>query len=155
MTASWRASRSATRTSTPSSRCSTGRSRTPARAHQPRRRRAAIQHFARVARAVYASPAVKRYVLALVTQTREHPGLKLGASPRTSIQLLRAAKAVAAMAGRDHVLPDDVQLLAQPVLAHRLILSTESRLAGRTTTHVVASVVERTPIPVYSSTDRR
>ncbi|KRD40483.1 ATPase [Oerskovia sp. Root918] len=114
-----------------------------------------ILRFAQVARSVYASPAVKRYVLALVTQTREHPGLKLGASPRTSLQLLRAAKAVAAMAGRDHVLPDDVQLLAQPVLAHRLILSTESRLAGHTAAHVVTSIVERTPIPAYTSTDSR
>ncbi|MBD7981408.1 MULTISPECIES: AAA family ATPase [Oerskovia] len=116
---------------------------------------ATILRFAQVARSVFASPAVKRYVLALVTQTREHPGLKLGASPRTSLQLLRAAKAVAAMAGRDHVLPDDVQLLAQPVLAHRLILSTESRLAGHTAAHVVASIVERTPIPAYTSTDSR
>ncbi|KRC37313.1 MoxR family ATPase [Oerskovia sp. Root22] len=114
-----------------------------------------ILRFAQVARSVYASPAVKRYVLALVTQTREHPGLKLGASPRTSLQLLRAAKAVAAMAGRDHVLPDDVQLLAPPVLAHRLILSTESRLAGHTAAHVVTSIVERTPIPAYTSTDSR
>ncbi|MHA7134929.1 AAA family ATPase [Oerskovia turbata] len=114
-----------------------------------------ILRFTQVARAIYASPAVKGYVLALVTQTREHPGLKLGASPRTSLQLLRAAKSVAAMAGRDHVLPDDVQLLAQPVLAHRLILSNESRLAGRTTDQVVRSIVERTPIPARATPDRR
>jgi MoxR-like ATPase len=114
-----------------------------------------ILRFAQVARSVYASLAVKRYVLELVTQTREHPGLKLGASPRTSLQLLRAAKAVAAMAGRDHVLPDDVQLLAQPVLAHRLILSTESRLAGRTTEQVVRGIVESTPIPAHAATERR
>lgn len=114
-----------------------------------------ILRFARVVRSTYASPAVKRYVLALVTQTREHPGLKLGASPRTSLQLLRAAKSVAAMAGRDHVLPDDVQLLARPVLAHRLILSTEARLAGHTTEQVVDSIVERTPIPAHSTTERR
>jgi len=113
-----------------------------------------ILRFAQVARSLYASPAVKRYVLALVTQTRENSGLKLGASPRTSLQLLRAAKSVAAMAGRDHVLPDDVQLLAQPVLAHRLILSTEARLAGRTTEQVVRSIVEQTPIPTRSATER-
>ncbi|MBE7698936.1 MoxR family ATPase [Oerskovia sp. Sa1BUA8] len=113
-----------------------------------------ILRFAQLVRSVYASPAVKRYVLALVTETREHPGLKLGASPRTSLQLLRAAKSVAAMAGRDHVLPDDVQLLAIPVLAHRLILSNESRLAGHTTEHVVRSIVERTPIPARPATER-
>jgi MoxR-like ATPase len=114
-----------------------------------------IQRYTQVARSVFASPAVKSYVLALVTQTREHPGLKLGASPRTSLQLLRAAKAVAAMAGRDHVLPDDVQLLAQPVLAHRLILSSESRLAGRTAEQIVRSIVERTPIPARAAPERR
>ena len=58
--------------------------------------------------------------------------LRLGASPRAAIQLLRAAKALAAMSGRDHVLPDDVQELAVPVLAHRLLPSTDARLSGRT-----------------------
>jgi MoxR-like ATPase len=116
---------------------------------------AAVVRFAAVARAVYASTAVKRYVLALVTATREHPGLRLGASPRTSLQLLRAAKAVAAMAGRDHVLPDDVQYLAVPVLAHRLVITTEARLAGQDAESVVTSIVAQTPIPALDATERR
>ncbi|HEY0119277.1 MAG TPA: MoxR family ATPase [Cellulomonas sp.] len=108
------------------------------------------QHVARMAdvvRRLYASPAVKRYIVALVGATRQDTGLRLGASPRAAIQLLRAAKSVAAMAGRDHVLPDDVQELAVPVLAHRLLPSTESRLSGRTTADIVADAVTRVPLP--------
>ncbi|WP_298459689.1 MoxR family ATPase [uncultured Cellulomonas sp.] len=99
------------------------------------------------ARRLYAAPAVKGYVLDLVAATRSDPGLRLGASPRASIQVLRAAKALAALSGRDHVLPDDVQEVAEPVLAHRLLPSTESRLAGRSTPDVVRGIVARTPLP--------
>jgi len=106
-----------------------------------------VARMADVVRRLYASPSVKRYVVALVGATREDTGLRLGASPRAAIQLLRAAKSVAAMAGRDHVLPDDVQELAVPVLAHRLLPSTESRLSGRTTSDLVADAVTRVPLP--------
>lgn len=116
---------------------------------------ASIPRFARVVRSVHASTAVKRYVLDLVTATRRHTALRLGASPRTSLQLLRAAKAVAAMAGRDHVLPDDVQYLAVPVLAHRLVITTEARLAGHDAAAVVSSIVAQTPIPARDATERR
>ncbi|PFG42841.1 MoxR-like ATPase [Isoptericola jiangsuensis] len=98
-------------------------------------------------RAVHASNAVKQYVVDLVGATRDHEGLRLGASPRASLQLLRVARAHAAMSGRLHVLPDDVQALAVPVLAHRLVLSTESRLTGRTEVQVVEDVLARTPVP--------
>ena len=116
------------------------------------------QHVAEmidVVRRLYASPAVKRYVVDLVGATRQDAGLRLGASPRAAIQLLRAAKSVAAMAGRDHVLPDDVQQLAVPVLAHRLLPSTESRLSGRSTARIVEDVVERTPLPGPVATSAR
>ncbi|MGN8246406.1 AAA family ATPase [Cellulomonas soli] len=109
---------------------------------------AAVAALVDTTRRLFASPSVKRYVVDLVTATRQDPGLRLGASPRAAIQLLRAAKAVAAMGGRDHVLPDDVQRLAVPVLAHRLLPSTESRLSGRTTTDIVEDVVARTALPV-------
>ncbi len=111
---------------------------------------AEVQRCVDVARRLYAAPGVKRYVVDLVTATREDPGLRLGASPRAAIQLLRASKSLAAMAGRDHVLPDDVQELAVAVLAHRLLPSTEARLSGRTTQDVVAAVVARTPLPVVA-----
>lgn len=106
-----------------------------------------ISRFVGLVRHVYASPAVKQYVLQLVSATRTDPGLRLGASPRTSVQLLRAAKAVAALVGRDYVIPDDVQYLVEPVLCHRLLLSPQARAAGRTTVEIVRDVVARTPVP--------
>lgn len=100
-----------------------------------------------VTRRLYAAPGIKQYVIELVDATRHDPMLRLGASPRAAIQLLRAAKANAAMAGRDHVLPDDVQDLAEPVLAHRLLASTDARLSGRSVTETLAALVARTRVP--------
>jgi len=107
---------------------------------------ARIERMIAVVRRLYASPAIKRYVVDLVGATREDPGLRLGASPRAAIQLLRAAKALAAVNGREYVLPDDVQALAGPVLAHRVLLSTESRLTGRTAEDIVEGIVQRTVV---------
>jgi MoxR-like ATPase len=100
-----------------------------------------------VARRIYAAPAIKQYIVDIVTATRSDPALRLGASPRAALQLLSAAKARSAMAGRNHVLPDDVKALAVPVLSHRLIASTESRLAGRTTQQIMREAVGRTAVP--------
>jgi MoxR-like ATPase len=81
---------------------------------------------------VRTSPALRDYIVALLWRTRQDPRVELGASPRAGLMLLRAAKAHAMMAGRDHALPDDVQALAVPVLAHRLVLAPETpRAAGR------------------------
>src|SRR5690606_3832667 len=71
-----------------------------------------------LARRLYAAPGIKQYVVDLAEATRTDPMLRLGASPRAAIQLLRAAKALAALHGRDHVLPDDIQDLTLPELAH-------------------------------------
>jgi MoxR-like ATPase len=98
-------------------------------------------------RTLYASPAIKAYVVDLATATRATPALRLGASPRASLHLLRAARALAALAGRDHVLPDDVQALVEPVLAHRMIASGETQVARRTTTDVLHDIVRRVAIP--------
>jgi MoxR-like ATPase len=98
-------------------------------------------------RHLYAAPGIKQYVVALAEGTRTDPMLRLGASPRGAIQLLRAAKALAAMSGRDHVLPDDIQELAVPVLAHRLLPSTDARLAGRSVTESLTAIVARTRLP--------
>ena len=103
------------------------------------------------ARRLHASPSITRYVVDLVGATRTDPMLRLGASPRAAIQLLRAAKALAAVQGRDHVLPDDVQELAEPVLAHRLLPSTDARLAGQTIAETIAGVVARTNLPIVRS----
>ncbi|WP_149204721.1 AAA family ATPase [Actinotalea subterranea] len=120
-----------------------------------------VQHVARmidVARRLYAAPGIKQYVVDLAGETRDDPMLRLGASPRAAIQLLRAAKATAAMAGRDHVLPDDVQDVALPVLAHRLLASTDARLAGRTVEETLDAILTRTRLPASgraAAPDRR
>nr|WP_234401793.1 MoxR family ATPase [Thermobifida halotolerans] len=98
-------------------------------------------------RGIYVSPVVKRYSLDLVSATRVSPSLALGASPRATLHLVRAARAYAALDGRDHVLPDDVQALAVPVLAHRLLPSVEAQQRHRSPADVVGELVARVPIP--------
>nr|WP_299955685.1 AAA family ATPase [uncultured Modestobacter sp.] len=89
---------------------------------------------------------LRRYVVSLVEATRRSPDLRLGASPRAGLQLLRAARATAALAGRDHVLPDDVQAMAVPVLAHRLLLTPDAALARRDTQRVVTDLLAAVPV---------
>ncbi len=92
---------------------------------------------------VHASDALRRYVVAVLEATREDRRLELGASPRAGLMLLKAAKALAALEGRDHALPDDVQALAGAVLTHRLLLAPEA--AGASPRDVVRSAIERVP----------
>jgi MoxR-like ATPase len=106
-----------------------------------------------VVRTIYVSPEVRRYVIELVGATRTSPELRLGASPRATLHLIRAARATAALDDRDYVLPDDVQELAVPVLAHRLLPTAEAQIGRRTTEQVVADIVRRVPLPEYA--DRR
>ena len=98
-------------------------------------------------RTLHASPAIKQYIVDLTKATRTTTALRLGASPRASLHLLRAARAYAALAGRDHVLPDDVQALVEPVLAHRVIPAGETQVARRTCADVIHDIVGRVPIP--------
>jgi MoxR-like ATPase len=106
-----------------------------------------VRQLIQTARGVYAAPAVKEYVVALVGATRSTPDLRLGASPRAALHLLQAAKASAAMAGRDHVLPDDVRDLVPAVLSHRLIASPEAVLARRAADDVLAGLLAHVPVP--------
>jgi MoxR-like ATPase len=99
---------------------------------------------------VHASPAVRQYIVDLVTRSRSTSALRLGASPRSALHLLRASRAHAALEGRDHVIPDDVQVLATAVLAHRLMPSSETQLARRTTAEVVADLLRQVPVPATS-----
>ena len=92
---------------------------------------------------VHASEALRRYVVAILDATRSDPRLDLGASPRAGLMLLKAAKALAALDGRDHALPDDVQALADPVLTHRIMLVPEA--AGVERSAIVADAVAATP----------
>jgi MoxR-like ATPase len=112
---------------------------------------AAVRQMIMVVRAVHVADTIKQYAVDLVTATRESPDLRLGASPRSTLQLLRTARAVAALDGRDYVLPDDLQTLAVPVLAHRIIPTAEAQLGRRTTDAIVADLVHRLPLP----TDRQ
>lgn len=95
------------------------------------------------ARRVHASDALRAYIVALLTRTREDRRVELGGSPRAGLLLLRAAKARALLHGRSHVLPDDVQALARPILAHRILLGPEA--VGETAEGVVADAVTSTP----------
>nr|WP_240489780.1 MoxR family ATPase [Actinomadura atramentaria] len=106
-----------------------------------------VRRLIEVARGTHVAPSVKRYAVDLVAATRAHPDLRLGASPRATLHLLRAARAYAALDERDYVLPDDVQDLAVPVLAHRLLPTAEARVARRRPEHVVADLVKRLPVP--------
>jgi MoxR-like ATPase len=91
---------------------------------------------------------VRRYVVQVVQATRRHVAYELGASPRGSLSLFRAARALAAIRGRDYVLPDDVKFLAPYVLVHRAILNSQSRLRGRDAAAVLQEVLDSVPVPV-------
>ncbi len=91
---------------------------------------------------------VRRYMVSLARASREHVDLQVGASPRAVEHMGDAARAWAFLAGRDYVLPDDVKDLAGPVLGHRLVLTTDARIRGRTPESVLEEVVERVPVPV-------
>lgn len=98
-------------------------------------------------RAIFVSPSVKEYAVRLVQQTRQHPDVYLGASPRGSLTLYRTAQARAAMYGRDYVLPDDVKFVAPFVLCHRLIISPSARLRNVQAEQVVSTILEQLPMP--------
>jgi MoxR-like ATPase len=106
-----------------------------------------IADMIETARHVHVADSIKRYVIDLVQGTRSHPELRLGASPRASLHLLRAARAYAATEGRDYVLPDDIQGLAEAVLAHRLLPTAEAQIARREPELVVAEILDRVPVP--------
>jgi MoxR-like ATPase len=98
-------------------------------------------------RGVHVAGSIKAYAVDLATATRESPIVRLGASPRATLQLLRAAKAWAAMEGRDYVIPDDVQGLLAHVFGHRLLLTSEAHLNGRDARDILAAIMHNVPIP--------
>ena len=99
-----------------------------------------LRALSHAVRGVHVSESVRRYVVDLATATRTHSDLRLGASPRAALQLVRACRAYAALGGRDYVTPDDVQALAGPALAHRLLPEAEAA-------RVVADLVDQLPLP--------
>tara|TARA_B100000519_G_scaffold67437_2_gene57256 strand:- start:3509 stop:5473 length:1965 start_codon:yes stop_codon:yes gene_type:complete len=109
-----------------------------------------LRHMVETARRVFVSPAIRHYAVALVSATRDDREIRLGASPRATLQLARAAKARAALNGRDFVLPDDIDALAAPVLAHRLVLSrsTGADRGAQTAIEIMQRLVATTPVPL-------
>jgi len=91
---------------------------------------------------------VREYVVRVVRATREHPSVDLGVSPRGTLALYKTAQALAAIRGRDYVIPDDVKELAPYVLTHRILISPQTRLRGRTPEEVVMEVIDAVPVPV-------
>lgn len=87
------------------------------------------------------------YIALLVHTTRNHPDLFLGASPRASLAIMKTAKAIAVMGGRDFVTPDDVQQVAYPVMNHRILLTPDKELEGATTDMVIRDIIEKIPVP--------
>jgi MoxR-like ATPase len=102
----------------------------------------------RLAREVHVADVVEDYIVRLVRASRLHASIELGASPRATLGLYRAAQALAAINGRGYVLPDDVKRLAPVVLTHRLIISAQSRLRGRGAGEVLSEVLGSVPVPV-------
>ena len=98
-------------------------------------------------KSVFVAPAVKRYIVELTRQTRQHSEVYLGASPRGSLALFRTGQARAAMLGRDFVLPDDIKVLAKPALAHRVILGPAARLRDLSAEQVLDEILARVPVP--------
>ncbi|MGA3151101.1 MAG: MoxR family ATPase [Streptosporangiaceae bacterium] len=98
-------------------------------------------------RQIHVAQEIKRYIISLVTATRNSRELRLGASPRAALHLLRASRAYAALDGRDFVIPDDVQRLAGPVLAHRLLPTAEAIVGQEMPEQVLAAIVSRLPLP--------
>ena len=96
---------------------------------------------------MHVAPGLKGYLVDLANATRRHPSLALGMSPRATLALQRVARARAAADGRSYVVPDDLKALAEPVLAHRLLVTPEAQLAGATPADVLAEVLHAVPVP--------
>jgi MoxR-like ATPase len=108
----------------------------------------ALIELQRAVRQVRVEDSVREYVVKVARATREHPAVSLGVSPRGTMALYHSAQALAAIRGRDYVIPDDVKELAPHVLTHRIIINPQTRLRGRTPQEVVMDVVDQVPVPV-------
>ena len=110
-----------------------------------------VQEMVAIARGVAVSQSVKDYIVDLIEGTRLHPDVMLGASPRSALFLQRLARSRAASQGRDYVMPDDIKVLAQPVLEHRLAIRPEAQMRGETVTDLIEDVLGRLRVPGTTS----
>jgi MoxR-like ATPase len=106
-----------------------------------------VQVLADAAKAVHVAPALKSYLVELANASRRHPHLTLGMSPRATLALQRVARARAAASGRSYVVPDDLKALAEPVLAHRLLVTPEAQLQGISAADALTEVLRAVPVP--------
>jgi len=113
----------------------------------PEAQRAEVTALCETVRSVHVSTDLRRYVVEVVSATRALPELRLGASPRATLQLIRTSRARAALARRNFVVPDDVQAMAQPVLSHRLMLTAPAQVAGVRPEDLISDVLARVPVP--------
>lgn len=102
----------------------------------------------KIIRHILVADLVRNYIVAIIRATREHPDIRLGASPRASLGLQASSQALAAIRGRNYVIPDDVKHLAVPALAHRIIAKSEIRLRGKSAEDIVKDIVATVPVPV-------
>ena len=107
-----------------------------------------IVQFQDMVRHIYVDPVLRTYVVRVVKATRDHPDVELGASPRASMGLYRCAQAMAAIQGREYVIPDDLKTLAPHALAHRMILKSQARLRERTAESIVKEILAQEEVPV-------
>jgi MoxR-like ATPase len=99
-------------------------------------------------RQIRVEASVRDYIVRIARATRQNADIQLGASPRATLSLFQSSQAWAALQGRDFVLPDDIKFMAPYVLCHRLILSAQAQLRGRTTAELLADIVSTVPVPV-------
>ena len=111
-----------------------------------------VSDMVMMAREVHVAPALQRYIVAVSDATRQHPDVYLGASPRASIMLLRAARAMAASDGRDYVIPDDVKALVVPGLSHRILVAADAAMGGRTSQSILTELMHEVPVPIRDRT---
>ncbi|MFH1639339.1 MAG: MoxR family ATPase [Chloroflexota bacterium] len=102
----------------------------------------------KLCRRIHVDDSLRSYIVAIIRATRSHEGIRLGASPRASLSLHQAAQSLAAIRGRDYVIPDDIKYLSVPIMTHRLIGKTESRLRGHSLEEMVKEIVAGVPVPV-------
>ncbi|MCA0354594.1 MAG: MoxR family ATPase [Chloroflexi bacterium] len=106
-----------------------------------------LQHMQSEIRDVYVDEQIKEYIVAITTATRNNSDVYLGASPRGSLALYRTAQALAALQGRDYVIPDDIKVLVKPVLAHRMIISPAARIRNIHADELMQQILSQVPVP--------
>ncbi|MBE3557648.1 MAG: MoxR family ATPase [Ktedonobacteraceae bacterium] len=109
-----------------------------------------LEQLQKIVRKVHIEPVVESYIVDLVRATRDHSSVELGVSPRGTLALYRASQALAALHGRNYVIPDDVKRLARPVLSHRMIATSQARLHGRVMEQIINEILHSIPVPVES-----